>query len=239
MFGIILVPIVRLHQARIPRATRGRGGWIQRTAIRLLNDRSEDDAMVHEGSVGSVLDGVVNVLDGFGGVVGTIVEPAAGVLEGVEIGGPHVLERDPFRRGGKIRRVALVVGVAVRAGANAVTGVVDALASRAAGVERGRAVDLAEGGRVREPFLARERGSERNDDDECDDGNHDGEDHYASASTAPVAATTSPVVVVIFLFFNPAILEKFCLVVCRHISHMAVALKFLIIFFATRTVLPR
>lgn len=77
------MPIVRLHQAWISRAARGRGGWIQRTAICLLNDCGENDAMVYEGSVGSVLDGVVNVLDNFGSVVGTAVEPAAGVLEGV------------------------------------------------------------------------------------------------------------------------------------------------------------
>lgn len=68
----------------------------QGAAVCFLDDGREDDAVVYEGSVGTVLDGVVDVLDYLGGVVVASFQPAAGVFEGVEVGGPHFGEGDPL-----------------------------------------------------------------------------------------------------------------------------------------------
>lgn len=48
VFGVVLMPVVRLHQAWVSCAARRGGGWVQRAAISLLYYGAEDDAMVNE-----------------------------------------------------------------------------------------------------------------------------------------------------------------------------------------------
>ena len=132
MFGVVFVPVVRLHEAWVARSARTRCVAYEGAAVCFLDHGCEDDALIDERGIGTVLDRVVHVLDHFGGVVVAAVEPAAGLLEGVEVRGPHVLEGDPFFGCGEVGGVALVVGVGVCAGANADAGVVDAFARGAA-----------------------------------------------------------------------------------------------------------
>ena len=136
----------------------------QWAAVGFLDDRCEDYPVIDQRCIRSVLDGVVDVLDDFGRVVVASVEPAARVLESVEVGIPHVVERDPFVTRREVRGVALVVsiGICARSGANA--GVVDALACGAAFFERDGIVDLCCGRCVLESSFARKRNGESNDD---------------------------------------------------------------------------
>lgn len=157
--------VVRLHEARVQRASRRGRRWTQRAPIRLLDDSGENDAMIDERSVRPVLDRVVDILDHLGRVVVASLQPPARTLERVQVVVPHVFERDPllFRR--EVGGFALVVGVAVCSGADPVVGVVDVLACGTAAGEGLGAVDLRKGRRVVEFVLARECDGEDDDDD--------------------------------------------------------------------------
>jgi len=172
VFGIILVAVVGLHEARVARAAGRSSVRYERAAVRFLDDGSEDDAVVDEGSVGAVLDGVVDVLDDLRRVVGATAQPATGVFESVVVGGPHVLEGDPTVCGREVRGIAMVVRVAVGAGADADGGIVYTFACCATRVEGQSAVDLRKGRCVFEAFFAGERDCKRDDNDQ-DDGGED------------------------------------------------------------------
>lgn len=194
--------------------------------------------MVNKRGVGAVLDGVVDVLDHFGGVVVASVEPAAGLLERVEVGVPHVFEGNPLFCGREVRRVAFVVSVAVGSGSDADAGVIDALACGATLVECGGVVDLCCGWRVFETTSSRKSDGKGNDDDEQDHGQCDGEDDTSSPPT-PAAAATASAVVLFVVFFHPAVLVKLGFVVRGKITSMASSLRPAVITTTLRAVILR
>lgn len=108
----------------------------------------------------------MDVGDHFRRVVVASVEPAAGFLEGFEVGGPHVVEGDPVGLVGEVGGRAFVVGVLVFAGADADAGVVDGFAGCAAGLEGEGAVDLGGGGCVFEASSPGQGDCQSDDEDE-------------------------------------------------------------------------
>lgn len=76
-----------------------------------LQDDGEDEAVVYEGGVGTVLNSVVDVLCFCGSVGGLDPERSARVKDVGRVGLPHVLKRDPVGAVGEVGRGAGVVGV--------------------------------------------------------------------------------------------------------------------------------
>lgn len=114
MVSVECITIVRLHQTRV-RNTTGRGSMTDtRTAVGLLQNDGEDEAMVDFGDVSSVLNRIFDVVDLLGRVVGPCAEIFAGSLEGVEVVFPHVVETNPLGMWiWEVGFVPLVVGVGV------------------------------------------------------------------------------------------------------------------------------
>lgn len=69
------------------------------TALGLLHDGREDEAVVHLGLLRDRLDGRVQVGGLLRRVVGLVVEDVAGAGDYVRVGDPHVVEADPLQLG--------------------------------------------------------------------------------------------------------------------------------------------
>lgn len=193
--------------------------------------------MVHERCVRSILYRIVYVLNHLRRVIIAPLEPAAGIFERVVVLFPHVVEGDPSIRGWKIRGIALVVCVSVRASSDAIVGIVDTLACATTRVKGQRAVDLRVGRCVLEIVLARECDSQRNDNnkDNCGDGSSS--KYHTFTFPTPAAAATSPAVV---LIISPpaSMLLRFSVVVRWHMLRIKPAGVSSSISFLSRIVLP-
>lgn len=115
--------VVRLHEAGVADAVV-RGGHAD-AALALLHDNGEDEALVDARLAGHGVDGVLDVANLGGRVLGAPAVPAARLLHQRHVGVPELVKGAPGAHGGPAlagRAVALVKGVGVAVAGNELGG---------------------------------------------------------------------------------------------------------------------
>ena len=117
---VVGMPVMRLHEAWIPHTTAGLSVAHTNAAVGFLQNDSENEPVVNQRNSRTVLDRIVDILDHLRRIVRPLFQPAAGLLEGLLVAVPHILEADPLIRSREVGCIAGIKLIHICSGADAV-----------------------------------------------------------------------------------------------------------------------